>query len=111
MISGPGVVSASARPRTISPGCEPPVDLDGLLGDVGEHGVGAAEGDHGRAGEEQSLVDVDAVAAEQRGRDSTGAAQSDQADGEDARRRAGRRALGVQGVVGDQRRRAVVGSP
>ncbi len=43
-------------------GCEPAVDLDGLLGDVGQHGVGAAEGDQRGAGEEQRLVGEDAVA-------------------------------------------------
>ena len=35
MISGPGVVSASARPRTISPAGQPAVGLDRRLGDVG----------------------------------------------------------------------------
>src|SRR5919199_3474101 len=32
---------------------EPVVTLDGLLGDVGQHRVGAAEGDHRHLGEEQ----------------------------------------------------------
>ena len=43
---------------------EPAVDVDGLLRDVGEHGVGAAEGDDRGAGEEQALVDEDAGPAE-----------------------------------------------
>ena len=55
MISGPGVVSASASPRTISPGGQPVVDLDRPLRDEGEDRVGAAEGDDRGAGEEQAL--------------------------------------------------------
>ena len=53
------------KPAHHLPRRQPAVDVDGLLGDVGQHGVGAAEGDHRGAGEEQALVDEDAVAAEE----------------------------------------------
>ena len=47
-------------------GGQPAVGLDGPLGDIGEHGVGAAEGDQGGAGEEQPLLGEDAAGAGER---------------------------------------------
>ena len=52
MISGPGVVSPSARPSIICAAGEPVVVLDRALVDVGQHRVGAAEGQQRRLGEE-----------------------------------------------------------
>ena len=52
MISGPGVVSPSARPSIICGAGEPVVVLDRALVDVGQHRVGAAEGQQRRLGEE-----------------------------------------------------------
>ena len=42
----PGV---AARPSSISAGLQPAVEVDRLPGDIGEHRVGAAEGDHRRS--------------------------------------------------------------
>ena len=53
MISGPGVVSAMPRPSSISPRLQPVIVLDRLLRDIGEHRIGAAEGDHRHLAEEQ----------------------------------------------------------
>ena len=66
MISGPGVVSAMPRPSSISPGLEPVVVLDRLLRHVGQHGVGAAEGDHRHLAEEDSDL-AEHVGAAERG--------------------------------------------
>ena len=64
MISGPGVVSAMPSPSSISPGCHPVIVLDRLLGDVGQHGIGAAEGDDGHLAEEDRDLGEDVVAAQ-----------------------------------------------
>ena len=63
-ISGPGVVSARPSPSSISPAAEPAVGLDRLLRDVGEHRVGAAEGDHRHLAEEDAEPREDVVRAE-----------------------------------------------
>ena len=56
---------------------QPAVDLDRLLGHVGEHGVGAAEGDQRGPGEEQPLRGEDAAGAgQQRRRRATGTPQT-----------------------------------
>ena len=54
MISGPGVVSAIPSPSSICR-LEPAVLLDRLLRHVGQHGVGAAEGDDRRLAEEDAI--------------------------------------------------------
>ena len=54
MISGPGVVSARPSPSSISRAREPAVGLDRALRHVGQHRVGAAEGDDRRLAEEQA---------------------------------------------------------
>ena len=64
----------------------PVVGVDRLLGDVGEHGVGAAEGDHGGAGEELALFDEHAVAAEQDGGREHGRRPQDEPEDQDAQR-------------------------
>ena len=52
MISGPGVVSPSARPSIICAARQPVVVLDRALEDVGQHRIGAAEGQQRGLGEE-----------------------------------------------------------
>jgi hypothetical protein len=52
MISGPGVVSPSARPSIICVAAEPLVLLHRPLVDIGQHRIGAAEGQQRRLGEE-----------------------------------------------------------
>ena len=94
-------------------GSQPVVDVDRLLGDVGEDGVRATERDDGGAGEEQPLVDEDAVRGPRSApASSTGANQSDQPE---QRRRSTDGATGrvvVQRVVADRgaagRRRSAV---
>ena len=58
------------------------VDLDRLLGDEGEDGVRATEGDDRGAGEEQPLVDEDARPAEQQRDDQDRDEPDDEADRE-----------------------------
>ena len=78
MISGPGVVSARASPRTISLARQPAVGLDRRLGDVGQHGVGTTEGHQRHPAEEDPLVDEDRVRSRVRASDhaATGVTQS-----------------------------------
>ena len=94
------------------PRCQPAVDVDRLLGDVGQDGVGAAEGDDRGAGEEQGLVDEHrrrrTPRARRRRRAPTQIARPTTRISTD-RRRDGR--LVVQRVVADQRRRPVGAGP
>lgn len=88
--------------------CQPPVDRDRLMGHVGEHSVGAAEGDQGGAREEQALVDEDAGAAEQHRDEDDGRDPQRQPDGEDQHAAVDGRLLSVKGVVADQRCQSIV---
>ena len=87
---------------------QPPVDLDGLLRHVGQHGVRPAERDQGGAGEEQPLLGEHAVRPVSTATSPTGTPQASSPTAEDRGRVRRGRALAVQGVVGDERRRAVV---
>ncbi len=84
------------------PGQQPAVDVDGLLGDVGQHGVGTAEGDQGGAGEEQALVDEDAVPAERDTDSDDGNGPDGQSDGEDDAGATKAGSVGMEVVVADQ---------
>ena len=53
-----------AEPGQHLVGLQPVMDVDRLLRDVGEHGIGAAEGDGRHLREEQRLGGKDVVAAE-----------------------------------------------
>ena len=64
-ISGPGVVSARPEPVEHLAGAQPAISLDRLLRHIGEHRIGAAEGDHGQLGKEDGDVGEDVVAAKQ----------------------------------------------
>jgi hypothetical protein len=55
-MSGPGVVSGKAEARQHLVGPQPAVRFHRLLRHVGEHRIGAAEGDHGHLGEEQRFL-------------------------------------------------------
>ena len=63
MISGPGVVSASARPSTACDVRQPAVGADRGLRHVGEHGVGPAESDERGLREEEVLLRMQAAPA------------------------------------------------
>ena len=63
MISGPGVVSPSARPSIICARRQPVILVDRALVDVGQHRVGAAEGQQRGLGEEPGHLRERAVRA------------------------------------------------
>jgi hypothetical protein len=107
MISGPRVVSARASPFTISPRGEPVEDIDGLLRNIGEHRVGAIEGDHRGTGEEQSLFHKDAVASGYNPGEQHRGEPQQQPNPDHAQCAPGGRQVVVKRIVADQRRRAV----
>ncbi len=79
----------------------PAVDVDGLVSDIGEHSVGAAKGDDGGAGEEQTLMDEDAVTGNRDGgRDRR--EPEYEAKGKNLEAAAGRGDVVVERVVTDQ---------
>jgi hypothetical protein len=77
------------------------------LGDVGEYGVGAAEGDQGGPGEEHSLGGEHAARTCGDGEHGEWDTPQHQADSEDLDQAAPARGFVVQSVVGDQRLGAV----
>ena len=101
----PGGGFGQGEPADHLAGQQPAVDVDRLLGDVGQDGVGAAEGDHGGAGEEQALVDEDAAPAERDTDRDDGQGPGGQADGQDEGGAAEAGLVVVQVVVADQRGR------